>query len=280
MKTYLKITLILLTLFFTACVDVIEVPIQNEDARLVVEASIDWEKGTNGANQTISLRTSTPFFETTNNTAVTGALVSITNDSDGRQFVFTDQNNGDYTTDEFVPVVAQSYTLEIVYNGETYLAQETLKSVTDFTEIYQATEDGFDEEDLEVHVVFADPPELGNNYLFKFQTEGDLLPALEVGYDEFVNGNEIDWWYEKDADDDSGIEAFAPGDVVTIEMYGISTDYKNYLEILIGQIGGVGLFDATPVAVKGNCINTTNAANYAHGYFRLTQFNKVEYTFE
>jgi len=280
MKTYLKITLILLTLFFTACVDVIEVPIQNEDARLVVEASIDWEKGTNGANQTISLRTSTPFFETTNNTAVTGALVSITNDSDGRQFVFTDQNNGDYTTDEFVPVVAQSYTLEIVYNGETYLAQETLKSVTDFTEIYQATEDGFDEEDLEVHVVFTDPPELGNNYLFKFQTEGDLLPALEVGYDEFVNGNEIDWWYEKDADDDSGIEAFAPGDVVTIEMYGISTDYKNYLEILIGQIGGVGLFDATPVAVKGNCINTTNAANYAHGYFRLTQFNKVEYTFE
>ena len=52
------------------------------------------------------------------------------------------------------------------------------------------------------------------------------------------------------------------------------------MDILIDQIGGVGLFQATPVAVKGNCVNQTNPDNYAHGYFRLTEVNKASYTVE
>jgi len=104
------------------------------------------------------------------------------------------------------------------------------------------------------------------------------LPTLEVGNDEFINGNEVEWWISNDTSDDS--ESFIPGDVVDIEMYAVSTQYKDYLEILISQIGGVGLFEATPVAVRGNCINLTNPDNYAHGYFRLTEVNKTSYTFE
>ncbi|WP_208630722.1 hypothetical protein [Maribacter litoralis] len=54
--------------------------------------------------------------------------------------------------------------------------------------------------------------------------------------------------------------------------------YYNFIDIVIDQMGGVGIFEATPVDVKGNCINTTNPDNYAHGYFRVTQTNKVTYT--
>ncbi len=281
MKNFLKTIMVFLAIALASCEDVIDVPVQTANTRLVVEASLDWEKGTVGNEQSIQLRTSTPFFETDTNTAVTGASVIVTNDGDGTQFVFVDQNNGAYTTDEFIPVIGQTYSLEIIYNGETYTASETLNSVTDITDVYQGIEDGFEDDELEVHIVFTDPPELGNSYLMKFQKQGDLLPRLEVGYDEFVNGNEIDWWFELEEDEDTEEkEAFTPGDEVFIEMYGISEDYKDYIETLISQVGGVGIFEATPVAVKGNCINTTNAANYAHGYFRLTQFNKLSYTFD
>ena len=117
----------------------------------------------------------------------------------------------------------------------------------------------FSEDELEVHIEFTDPIELGNYYLFKFKKRGELLPNLEVGDDEFVNGNEIDWWYEIEEDESTDkIEAFKAGDVVDIEMYAISEAYKNYISILIDQIGGVGLFEATPIAVKGNCINENN----------------------
>ena len=281
MNNYIKTSVLLIVLILTSCTDVIEVPLQSAPARLVIEASIDWEKGTTGNQQSINLSTSTPYFESTSNTAVTGASVTVTNDTNGSEFIFTDQNTGAYTTSTFIPVLGQSYTLTIIYNGETYSAKETLNAVPEITEIYQSLEDGFADDILEVHVTFIDPPEEENNYLFKFQKNGDLLPELEVGHDEFVNGNEIDWWYEIEEDDETDkIEEFVAGDVVSIEMYAISTSYKNYIEILIDQMDGGGLFDVTPVAVKGNCSNSTNANNYAHGFFRLTEVNKVSYTFE
>lgn len=281
MKTLLKSAILLLIISTTSCEDVIDVPVQTAPTRLVIEASLDWEKGTTGNEQSIRLRNSTAFFNTTENTAVTGAFVKVMNDTSGAEFIFTDQNTGEYSTSEFIPIIGQSYTLEIIHAGETYSAQETLNAVSDITNLYQGLEDGFDEEELEVHIEFTDPLEKGNSYLFRFQKQGELLPDLELGDDEFVNGNEIDWWYEIEEDEDTDeIEAFAAGDVVNIEMYGISEAYNNYIGILIDQIGGVGLFDATPVSVKGNCVNLTNPENYAHGYFRLTEVNKTSYTFE
>ena len=281
MRNYIKITALSLMGLLASCTDVVDVEVQQGPTRLVIQASLDWEKGTTGNEQLVKLSTSTEFFDTTNNTAVTGASVSVTNDTSGAEFIFTDQNNGDYTTTEFVPVLNQSYTLNVVHDGETYTAQETLMPVTDITDLYQDREDGFDDEELELHVEFTDPANEENYYFFKFQREGDLLPEFEVGDDEFVNGNEIDWWYELEEDEETDkIDVLKPGDVVAIEMYGISEAYYDYMDILIDQIGGVDIFSATPVAVKGNCINLTNPDNYAHGYFRLTEVNRTSYTFE
>ena len=52
------------------------------------------------------------------------------------------------------------------------------------------------------------------------------------------------------------------------------------MDIVIDQTGRVGIFEFMPVAIKGNCINTTNPDNYAHGYFRVTQKNTVIYMVE
>lgn len=279
MKTYKKIILAIIVIVFTSCVDVVDVEVQDGPTRLVVEASLNWEKGTAGNEQTIRLSESTPFFNTGTITEVTGASVIVTNHTSGDEFVFVDQGNGEYLSTTFEPVLGQSYSLRIVHNGEVYTATETMTPVTDITDIFQNREEGFNDEELEVHIVFTDPEEEGNNYLFKFQREGDLLPGLEVGEDRFLNGNEIDWWYEIEEDEDENIKPFQPGDVLQIEMYGISRPYYDYIKILVEQLGGTDLFDSTPVAVKGNCINETNPENYAFGYFRLTQVVKASYTF-
>lgn len=260
-----------------SCTDVVDVEVQKGPERLVVEASLDWEKGTPGNVQTIHLRKSTPFFDEDTILEATGAMVTVTNDSNGTVFAFTDQNDGSYRTANFQPILGQTYTLRIEYNGEVYTAQETMTSVTEITNVFQARDEGFDEELLEVHLVFIDPETEGDNYLFKFQRRGDLLPDLEYAEDEFVNGNEIDWWYE--IEDEEDVPPFQAGDVVDIEMYGISRAYYDYIKILIDQLGGVGIFETTPVAVKGNVINETNSENYAFGYFRLTEVNKTSYTF-
>ncbi len=279
MKTINKLILIYILAFCASCEDVIDVEVQKGPERLVVEASINWEKGTAGNEQTIQLRTSTPFFDTNTTTEVTGASVMITNTTNNEQYIFADQNNGSYTTADFVPIIGQSYTLRIDYNGEVYTATETMTPVPEITNVFQSREEGFDEDELEVHLVFTDPPEEENNYLFKFQRRGDLLPDLEVAEDEFVNGNEIDWWYELEEDEDENQTPFKPGDIVDIELFGISRPYYDYIKILISQLGGVGLFETTPTSVKGNCINETNPDNYPFGYFRLTEVVRTSYTF-
>ena len=280
MKTYFRSIIVLVTLVFTSCTDVVDVDVPTAAPKLVIEASIDWEKGTLGNEQTIKLSKSTPYFETTTSIVI-GASVKITNDTDNTEFVFTDQNNGDYITTSFIPVLNQSYTLEVVYEGETYTANETLKSVVDIAEITQSTEGGFNSDALEVNVYFNDPVDEENFYLFRFQEEGDLLPELEDSSDEFTNGNLMTNFYEKEEDEDINQEEFEAGDVVFINLYGISEQYYNYISLLLEQYYSVGdPFSSTPVALRGNCINTTHPDNYGLGYFRLTEVVKTSYTFQ
>lgn len=277
MKKTIKLIPILILAAFTSCTDVVDVTVQEGPERLVVEASLDWEKGTTGNVQSIRLRKSTQFFDEDNIIDVSGATVTVTNDTSGDRYIFIDQNNGVYQTNSFQPVLGQSYSLRIDYNGEVYTAQETMTPVTSITDVFQSREEGFELDLLEVNVVFTDPETEGDNYLFKFQRQGDLLPILEYAEDEFVNGNEIEWWFEPE--DEDNIRPFEAGDLVNIEMYGISRAYYDYIGILIDQLGGVGIFETTPVTVKGNVINQTNSDNYAFGYFRLTEVDRTSYTF-
>ena len=138
---YIRLALSLIVIgLLNSCTDVIDVNVPNGGARLVVDASIHWQKGTLGETQTINLRESTGFFDSKRDVPVTGALVTVTKENDGSVFVFADQNNGSYTATDFVPELNASYTLEILYNGNSYTATETLISAPVITRIEQTIE--------------------------------------------------------------------------------------------------------------------------------------------
>ena len=289
MNALIKLTVLILmkcltaitVIYLTSCEDVIELEVPTETPRLVIEASIDWEKGTSGNGQSIKLSMSTPYFNSFETNPVTGASVKVTYDADGTVFHFADQNNGWYTTTNFVPALNHTYTLEVVANGETYIAHEMLMPVPGIQEVDQSVEGGFDDELLDVNVYFYDPVSETNFYLIKFKEQGDMYPTLFDLKDEFTNGNLMTAFYEKFDDEESDEEAFVPGDIVDIALYGISKQYYSYLHLLTEQeeYGG-GPFSSTPVAVKGNCINPAHPSNYAFGYFRLTEVAKTTYTFQ
>ncbi|WP_103071500.1 DUF4249 domain-containing protein [Aquimarina sediminis] len=281
MKTYIKIILTIIGISFTSCTDVIDVDVPDAPPRLVIEASLDWEKGTIGNNQTIKLTTSTKYFDKVINNDVTGASVKVTNDNNGTEFIFIDQNNGEYTTTNFVPVLNQSYTLEVIYNNEVYIAKETMMPVTDIAEVFQSIEEFDGDEILEVNLKYDDPEDEENYYFAKFRERGDLLPELYYDSDEFTNGNRMSLEYSKYEDEDINQDEFKPGDIVDIKLFGISKGYYNYISLLIDQAeSDGGPFSTIPAPLKGNCTNTTKPSNYAFGYFRLTQVNTTSYTFQ
>lgn len=268
-----------LTLLFTACTKVIDVDVPVAEPRLVIEASIDWEKGTSGNEQTIKLSQSTPYFDKDQNNLVQGASVKLSNKLTGQEFLFKDQNNGEYICTDFVPIMNHTYLLEINYQDENYRAEETLMPVSDISRIEQSREDGFDGEALELNMYVPDPADEENYYLVRFYEHGDLLAKLFDVKDEFVNGNEMKFFIEKLDDEDTGEEEFIPGDVVDLNLYGISKAYFNYIRILIEQSQSGDPFSAIPIALRGNCVNPNNPDRYAFGYFRLTQVVRTTYTF-
>lgn len=285
MKTYIKTLLAIVTITFTSCTDVIDVDVSEAAPRLVIEASINWEKGTAGNEQIIKLSTSTPFFDEQINKEVTGASVMITNDNDGTEFIFTDQNNGSYTTTNFIPVLNQSYTLQVVYNNETYIAKETMMSVVDIKDVTQAIEIEGGDEIIEVNLAFDDPENEENFYFIKFKEQGDLLPELYYTSDEFSNGNQINLDFEDNDDEDDNdnedSNGFKPGDIVDINLFGVSEGFYNYIRLLTDQAeSDGGPFSTIPAPLRGNCTNASTPDNYAFGYFRLTQVVSTSYTIQ
>lgn len=281
MKNFnLKILSVVLVLF-NSCTDVVNVDVPVAPPRLVVEASIDWEKGTDGSTQIVKLSMSTPFFDNLSNTEVTNASIKVTNNSSNDEFIFVHQGNGIYGTSNFIPVLNESYTLEVIHEGETYTAEETMTPVVDIDEISQARVGGFDDDALEVDIYFNDPANIENFYLFRFEEEGDLLPELLALPDEFIDGNRTKVFFEKEEDENNGVEEFVAGDVANIEFYGISKQYFNFVDILIDQYDNAqNPFGTVPATLKGNVVNPTNPENFAFGYFRLSQVVKASYTFQ
>lgn len=259
---------------FNSCTDVVNVDVPNGGARLVVEASINWEKGTSGTNQTIKLSESTTYFSKNLNVPVTGASVTVTKNDDNTQFTFIDQNNGTYTTTNFEPVIGQSYTLNIQYNRQSYAATETLISVTEISKIEQAVEEGFSEDEIQLKIYFNDPANVDNYYLGEFNSTVNPVRYLRPLSDEFTDGNENFMEYDN--------EILDTGTSVAINLYGISENYYNYINILVQQsesIGG-GPFQTTPVQLKGNCKNINNPNEEVLGYFRLSEVVRTNYTIE
>lgn len=272
--------LILGAVIFFGCEDVVEVPLQETAPSLVIEASIEWEKGGQGNDQSIFLTTSQPYFDSSQPNGVVGATVTITNENSGQVFEFSDRNDGSYTTDSFIPVVGNTYVLTVQYQGETIQAAETLIGVVDISQLFQSSEKGSDTDINEINLGFNDPGASRDYYYITVQERGERLPALFHVDDQFSDGNEITLYYEKKEDGDNGITEFTTGDVVDIELHGVSSSYYRYIRTLISQLENGGPFATVPVDLKGNLVNLSNPENAPYGYFRLNQVDTQTYQFE
>ncbi|MEH6682223.1 MAG: DUF4249 family protein [Sediminicola sp.] len=264
--------LLLIIILLNSCTDVIDVDVPNGGARLVVDASIKWQKGTSGEIQTIQLRESTSYFDNNPDVPVTGASVTVTKENDGSLFVFVDQNNGSYTATDFVPEFNASYTLDILYNGNSYTATETLIAAPDINRIEQSIEGSGDDSEIQLQVFFDDFRAVENYYLGEFFPSNLPIPSLRVISDEFTDGNEN--FIEIDN------ENFVAGSTVNINVYGISQRCYDYLNIFIQQSGSDegGPFPTTPVPLKGNCTNVNDPNEEVLGFFRLGEYDTTSYT--
>lgn len=256
---------------FSACEDVVEVELEEAEPRLIVDAIMQWEKGTDGASQTILLSRTRGFFEQ-EPLPISDATISVMKDS-GEEFIFDEKKSGEYTTSNFIPEIEETYRLRIELDGEVYTAEETLKPVVEIDSIEQNDEGGFSGEDIELKVFYKDPPGIENYYLFKYFAPFLAFPEFSTFDDEFNDGNRIFGLFAE--------EDIEPGMDIRIQLHGISEDYFNFLEILLAQAGSAGgPFETQPATVRGNIKNQNDDDELIFGYFGLSEVDEVIYTVE
>lgn len=272
-KIYILPIILLNLLLLSSCEDVVDVDIDTAAPRLVIDASIQWQKGTDGREQKIKLSTTAGFYDTTVPT-VSGALVRITNANNQTfDFIEEEAGSGFYLCHDFVPEINQTYVLTVVVQGQTYTATEKLLGVNPITSIEQNNEGGFGSDEIEIKAYSNDPDGVDNYYLFRYKASSKAIPEFDTFDDEFVQGNQFFGYYTN--------EDLKSGDVIDITLNGISKRYFEYMSkiILIAQ-GSNGPFSTPPATVRGNIVNQTNAQNFALGYFTLSESDHVTYTLE
>ncbi|AWG21710.1 hypothetical protein FFWV33_09245 [Flavobacterium faecale] len=271
MKKISLLLLFIVTLVSSSCEEVVQVDLDTAAPKLVIEATIKWQKGTAGNNQKIKLTTTTSYFSNIIPT-VSGAKITVKNSSN-TVFTFNEiATSGEYGCSNFVPKINETYTLTVIANGQTYTASEILKSVAPIDEIEQKNDGGFTGKDIQLKTYFTDPAPETNYYLYQYSYTGQVTQTFYGDIDTFFQGNKF---FSLSQNDDLKI-----GDEVSVTHYGISKTYYNYMSILISIAGGSsgGPFQAPPATVRGNIINTTNKDNYALGYFALTEIDSRVFT--
>ncbi len=256
-KLISKITLILsLTLSFFSCEKIIDLPLNESEQKVVIEASVS-----NILEDSYILLSKTAklygkdIFEKVNNGTVT-----ITDNNDVKT-VFTEDGTGvgRYTNPTFVVSPNNSYLLQVTVDGKTYSAESTTQSFTGLNFLFSIKQmnPGFNPNDADkdsVNIVvmgYSDKVNETNYYRFNLYTNGEFDNQLNLNDDKITNGQDID---------SPLFKTFESKDTVLLEF--VNMDKANYTYFLsLANTLDDGPFSATPA----NPI--TNLDNGALGYF-------------
>ncbi len=274
MKIFRNYLVILLSFCLLSCVEkVIDLNLETAEPKLVIDASIDWVKNTSGNEQKIKLTTTTGYYND-EFPIVSGANILVTNSSNMIFRFIENPGTGEYTCTDFQPALGETYTLTISFNGETYIATETLMSVSSIeNNIEQTNTGGMGGDEVEITYYYQDDVAQQNNYLYSIKNPRVAFPEYEAENDENNQGNLVPVYYSN--------KDLKPGDVINIKLYGVSKRYYDYFRKLLAASGAdTGPFPTTPSSVKGNILNQSKSENFAYGYFRLSEVDMKDYTIQ
>ncbi|QNF33052.1 DUF4249 domain-containing protein [Adhaeribacter swui] len=291
MLKYIASVLFLGLGMLTACIDEVNLPIRNEEQKLVVEGLITNEK----PPYSVRLTYTGTFMAgriAPASLAVSGALVTIS-DNTGASVTLKPiiQQPGIYRTSDssFVGQVGKSYTLKVVTpQGKTFISSPELllpvPPIENLTAVFKEIPDYSKPSGYQVMADTKDPAETENYYrwtAYGYSRRESLgapraggicctncwIPVFDnrtnIYTDDFINGN-----YIKNRE-----VFFAPyyarGKLFAeVSQYSLTRAAYQFWKRFQEQQSRVGsIFDPLPAPIEGNMANAENPAELALGYF-------------
>jgi hypothetical protein len=267
---YILVTSFILSGF--ACQELVELPLEEEQTRVVIEGLISNKEG----RQSVSVARTLNYYETGQLPPITDANVNILDSADNliEQFVYNAEDSTYKSLSDWTAEVGKSYKVQVEVDDQFYEASGKIIANARLDSVYYLSD-----EQLEA---------LGQNSFgdgFFIFVDGSL-PSTEIQY--FLLETTVNDTLRNDRGDLSNSilssEFFGsefqflpvPGlvkaqDSVRLELFTLTEDvYQYYIEFVNLLFNDGGVFSPPPVNPKSNISNTTNADNYALGFIQFS----------
>jgi hypothetical protein len=245
--------------FFFACQDVIQVNLNNASPRMIIEGSLSNEPDT----VKVILSKSTDYFNPQTIPMVTGAAVSITDNS--RNVYHPDTTiDGYYFFKNLIGSPGKTYTLKVDVNGSEYTGSSTMPGVVPIDSLQiQGSSDG-DKENV-LYIYIHDPAGIHNYYRVKVYRNGKLMSPTDntspimLFSDKYFDGR---YTPLRVTSRRVGVDYFLPGDTLRVQLFSIDVTTYNFLRQLRDLTNSGGAFSTSTPDNPDN-----NLSNGAMGYF-------------
>jgi hypothetical protein len=255
MRNIIKISLVLLSAaFMQSCTKVIDVKLKDADKKYVIEGILTDEPG----QCKVLLSKTKNFSEGNSPVGISGASVSIKDNTDGSMVALTELSPGVYTQATFAGIPGHSYELSVAVSGATFTAVSHMPLKVKFDSLFISKDQLFGEERTLANLVFTDPPAYGHSYRAVQYINGRELKNIFVTNDDYTN-NKVNYAKLFIFSDNEADKA-KPGDTVTVDMQCIDpVIYRYWYSLDQGATGN------SQSAAPANPV--TNITGGAIGYF-------------
>ncbi|HHJ10305.1 MAG TPA: DUF4249 domain-containing protein [Bacteroidetes bacterium] len=251
MKKLFLLYIIQLSLLFTACEEVVNIPLNNAEPAVVIEGTI-----TNiPAPHRVIMSQTTDYYNPGMIKYLSGALIFV-KDSQDHYWYFREKKQGFYVNSQFKGTPGLTYHLQIQWQKHVYNASSVMQDPVpiDSLRVRYFPGSRFADSGYFIIIYFSDPPGKENYYRIKMMKGEKTSTVIHVLNDRLTDGNQI-LYYLYGA-------YYQPGDTAIIELQSIDKGVYEYM-LTLSNVTAANRFGTATTPANP----TTNLSGGALGYF-------------
>ena len=258
----------------TGCTEIIELDLETENERLVVDAVLSNQD----KSFIVKLSRSVPYFSTEPAPPVNHAQIEIINENTKHRIELTEDTllSGIYHSKAIPGLLVPGDTLKLLINNVDLKGNGEVENYWATAEMPEAVK--LDSAEIvynsdriiwQILANFQDPKDINNFYQFKVVQNDNVLTRrpddIRIYSDELIDGNYVNGGWMHTIDAGSEKPQFVDGDKIALQLISISETYFNFITAIHLETNtSVPLFDGPAANAQGNI------SGNALGIFTLT----------
>ena len=254
-------------LLAASCQKVITLNLKASAPRLSIEGNL----ADDGQPCTVLLARSVSYTDTNTFPAVSGAVVTLSDDAGGLETLRETSTPGQYRGRTLLGQSGRRYTLRVETDGQAYVAMSTLPApVVPLTGL--RAQKSVIGTNIQALPEYLDPAGTRNYYLFRQYRNGRLNKNIYLQNDEFTDGKPNVRGLGTGGGGGSNTDAdkLVAGDSLRVEMQNVDADVYEYFRTLSLTLQGGGMATASPANPKSNFSGDVLGYFSAHSVRRRT----------